>query len=106
LQLLERRIVYLIPPHTLLEDVKRIFKGSSIDIEEVKVEKSSWQIIGTKDGALIKAALSFTIKRINELMIFGDIPVSELEVYSEGNESLNRNLKRRMEIGLLRAAGV
>jgi len=106
LWLLERRTIYLIPPHTLLEDVKRIFKGLSINIKEVKIEKSSWRILGAKNGVLVKAALSFTIKQINELMIFGETSISELEVYSEGNENFNKMLKRRIEIGLLRAAGV
>ena len=72
MRLLERRIIYLIPPHALLEDLKRIFKGLGINVNEVKVEKSSWRIIGAKDGVLVKAALSFTSKRVDELMIFGE----------------------------------
>lgn len=39
-----------------------------------------------KDGVLVKVTLSFATKRINKLMIFGEIPISELSLQQRKRE--------------------
>ncbi len=100
----EERTIYMIKPECLLEDVVRALRklGFSPALEELG---GGWLIEASKSGRHVKAWLKSERRVLPGLEVFGSVPVSRLHVEAEGPEGFVRELKRRLEIELLRCLG-
>ena len=100
----EERAIYMIKPEYLLEDVVRALRklGFSPALEELG---RGWLIEAFKSGRHVKAWLKSERRVLPGLEVFGLVPVSHLRVEAEGPEEFVRELRRRLEIELLRCLG-
>ena len=100
----EERVIYMIKPEYLLEDVARAMRklGFSPTLEG---RGESWLIEASKSGRHVRALLTSEKRVLLGLEVFGLVPVSRLQVEAEGPEEFVRELRRRLEIELLRCLG-
>ncbi|RLI36809.1 hypothetical protein DRO60_05280 [Candidatus Bathyarchaeota archaeon] len=100
----EERTIYMIKPEYLLEDMVRALRklGFSPALEE---RGEGWLIEASKSGRYVKASLRSEKRVLPGLEVFGLVPISHLRVEAEGPEGFVQELRRRLEIELLRCLG-
>ncbi len=114
MRLIDERVITLFSPDTILDDVKRVLSNLGITFEVKKEGEGNYKVFGKKDESEILISISTVWKPFSSLPGFSTgkslaisdpAPIVSIKTYSSGNDTFNRTLKLRVELGLLRAGG-
>ena len=100
----EERTIYMIKPGLLLGDVIRALRKLGLNplLEE---KPGGWLLEAAGSGRHVRVLLTSETCRLRGREVFGPVPVSRLRTEAEGPEEFVRELKRRLEVELLRCLG-
>lgn len=98
-------MIYFIPPEVLLGDLERAMSKVRLEYTVLRRE-NGWLIAGASGSNRVRIELSYTLEDVfKESRAIGEIPVSTVSCYVEGDEDFVERFKRALEISLLRCLG-
>jgi len=100
----EERIIYMIKPRFLLQDLLRAFEKLGLN-PRLTGEKTSWLLEGSSGDRRARVELISREEVVKGLDTLGPIPVSVLSIHVEGPEDFITAFKHRIEVELLRCLG-
>ncbi|HDI00992.1 MAG TPA: hypothetical protein ENF78_00970 [Candidatus Bathyarchaeota archaeon] len=100
----ERRIIYMIRPKYLLEDVLRALRKLGLE-PSLRSEAGSWLITAEGPNCSVEIVLRSEEKVVRGLEVLGRIHITELTVSAEGPGDFIEALRYRLEVELLRCLG-
>ena len=101
----EERVIYMIKPDYLLEDVARALRKLGFQPALEERGPNAWLLEASGSGKFVRAVLESEKRVIAGLEVLGPIYVTRLRVEAEGPEDFIRSLRRRLEVELLRCLG-
>jgi len=100
----EERIIYMIKPEFLLQDLLRAFRKLGLD-PELTGGGGSWLLRGSSGGREAVVKLVSRQEVVEGLQTLGRIPVSRLSIQARGPGDFITAFKHRIEVELLRCLG-
>ena len=100
----EERIIYMIKPIYLLQDLTRALRKLGFE-PLMSSEEGLWVLEGASRGRRVLLKLESHEEVVPGLEVLGEVPVSKLTVEAEGPGEFIKALRHRLEVELLRCLG-
>ncbi len=102
----EVRVIYFIPPSHLIKEVMLALRRAEVKVREILRETNSWRVKGVSNyHNKVTIILSYERKTLKDMEIFGEVFISRIEAFAEGEQDFIEKLRTKLDVSLLRVTG-
>ncbi len=100
----EERIIYMIRPIYLLQDIIRALERLGLKVQ-VSGQEGAWNLSASGEGKEVRISMDGEERVVEGLEVLGPVPVSHVRIRARGPPGFISALRYRLELELLRCLG-